>query len=50
MVEDTALAGLLTGASDLSATLQQLVDAANAAGGEDNISAILARLTVEEQE
>lgn len=42
MVDDTALATLLSGGDDLDAVAQRLVDSANACGGRDNIAVLLA--------
>lgn len=44
MVLDTELAGLLIGAQDLPDLARQLIDTANANGGADNISVVLAQL------
>jgi PPM family protein phosphatase len=43
-VPDPTLARLLHGAADLAAGAQLLIDAANAAGGPDNITAVLVRI------
>lgn len=50
MVSDAEIAGRFIGVSDLAATAQALVDAANGAGGEDNITAVLAQTKVTGQE
>jgi serine/threonine protein phosphatase PrpC len=42
MIDDPAIAGILTGESDLERKSIQLVEAANANGGRDNISVLLA--------
>ena len=44
MAPDTELASLLIGAQDLSDLARQLIDTANANGGADNISVVLAQL------
>jgi protein phosphatase len=43
-VDDEAVAGILAGSDDLDAVARAFVDAANAAGGEDNVTAVLLRL------
>lgn len=43
MVDDSAIAGILAAGASLSALADALIDAANANGGRDNISVILAR-------
>jgi protein phosphatase len=47
-VDDAAIADALSRAGDLNAAVRALVDAANAAGGEDNITAVAVRLEVDE--
>jgi PPM family protein phosphatase len=47
-VDDAAIAGTLAQAGDLDAVVRALVDAANAAGGEDNITAVAVRLEVDD--
>jgi protein phosphatase len=47
-VDEAAIAKTLEQAEDLEAAVHALVDAANAAGGEDNITAVAARLEAEE--
>jgi serine/threonine protein phosphatase PrpC len=42
-VDDEKIAGILRGAGDLQQTCTQLIGAANAAGGRDNITCLLAR-------
>jgi PPM family protein phosphatase len=49
-VDDAALARTLAQHGDLDAAVHALVDAANAAGGEDNITAVALRLEAEEGE
>ncbi len=44
MVEDAGLVGRLLSENDLPALAQALIDAANAAGGDDNITVALARV------
>jgi protein phosphatase len=46
MVKDEDLARLLKGDGSLEQKAQQLTDAANAAGGRDNISVLLAQASV----
>jgi serine/threonine protein phosphatase PrpC len=46
MVSDAAVTEILTGAENLTVAAQRLIDAANAAGGRDNITVVL--LAVEE--
>ena len=46
-VDDAALAKVLAGTDDLDAVVRAFVDAANAAGGEDNITAVAVRLEAE---
>ena len=43
MLDDEAIAQLMQSGDSLAATCQSLIDAANDAGGKDNISVILAR-------
>jgi len=43
-IDDAQIAGILIGAADLPTVAAALVDAANAAGGEDNITVVLARI------
>jgi serine/threonine protein phosphatase PrpC len=43
MVNDAGLLAALVGGEDLEATCAQLIEAANAAGGNDNVTCILAR-------
>ncbi len=43
MVEDPAIAGILGGGSSLTESCSRLVDAANAAGGVDNVTVVLVR-------
>jgi serine/threonine protein phosphatase PrpC len=50
MVSDAEIAGHLIGVSDLAVAAQALIDAANNAGGEDNITAVLAQIKVTGQE
>jgi PPM family protein phosphatase len=45
MVSDREILGLLDGSESLDATARALVDAANAGGGEDNITVVLFQLT-----
>jgi protein phosphatase len=47
-VDDAAIAETLAREGDLNAAVRALVDAANAAGGEDNITAVAVRLEVDE--
>jgi PPM family protein phosphatase len=49
-VDDAAVARVLDGSESLNAAVHALVDAANAAGGEDNITAVALRLEAEEGE
>jgi protein phosphatase len=49
-VDDTAVARTLKQHSSLDAAVHALIDAANAAGGEDNITAVALRLEAEEGE
>ena len=46
MIDDSALATLLSGNGSLEALAQRLVDSANACGGRDNISVLLANARV----
>jgi len=43
MLDDATIAQLLGGQEPLEATCQSLIDAANDAGGKDNISVVLIR-------
>jgi protein phosphatase len=45
MVADREILGLLDGSENLDAAARALVDAANAGGGEDNITVVLFQLT-----
>jgi PPM family protein phosphatase len=47
-VDEHAIASVLAGHDDLDGAVHALVDAANAAGGEDNITAVAMRLEVDE--
>ncbi len=47
-VGDEAIARTLAGSASLDAAVRALIDAANAAGGEDNITAVALRLEAEE--
>ena len=49
-VDDAAVAATLAAHEDLDAAVRALVDAANAAGGEDNVTAVALRLEAEEGE
>jgi PPM family protein phosphatase len=49
-VDDAAVARVLDGSESLNAAVHALVDAANTAGGEDNITAVALRLEAEEGE
>ena len=49
-VDDAAVATVLAGTDDLDAVVRALVDAANAAGGEDNVTAVAVRLELAEGE
>ena len=44
MVPDPKMEGILKSQADLGIATQELIDAANAAGGNDNISVVLARI------
>jgi len=43
MVDDEGISKILSGPEDLEQMAKQLVDAANASGGRDNISVVLVR-------
>jgi serine/threonine protein phosphatase PrpC len=45
MIEPNRLAQLLGAGTDLSATARSLIDAANQAGGPDNITALLVQVS-----
>jgi protein phosphatase len=45
MVPDAKLNGILGNSSDLEVVVKELIDSANAAGGVDNVTAILARVS-----
>jgi PPM family protein phosphatase len=49
-VDEPAVAGILAEHDDLDAVVRALVDAANAAGGEDNVTAVALRLEAEDGE
>jgi serine/threonine protein phosphatase PrpC len=44
-VPDPALTGVLASATDLNGAVVHLIEAANAAGGPDNITAVLVRVS-----
>jgi PPM family protein phosphatase len=46
MIPDSEILAILDGSDDLDAAARALVDAANTAGGEDNITVVLFRMTV----
>jgi serine/threonine protein phosphatase PrpC len=48
-VDEAAIAAALAESDDLDVVVHALVDAANAAGGEDNITAVAVRLEVDDQ-
>ncbi len=50
MLGDAAIAGQLLAATDLEDAAARLIDAANAAGGEDNITVVLAQLAAKREE